>query len=93
MQETQVRSLVKEDLTCYVATEHRATVLTATEPVLWCLGAATTEPACPQAHAPQQEKPLQKRSLCTTMKSSPWLLQLEKSPHGDKDPVQPKINK
>ena len=30
-----------------------------TEPVLWSLGAATTEPRCSRDHVPQREKPLQ----------------------------------
>ena len=33
------------------------------------------------------------RSLCITAKSSPDSPQPEKSPHSDKDPEQPKINK
>ena len=31
---------------------------TATETVLWCLQATTTEPTGPRAHSLQQEKPL-----------------------------------
>ena len=33
------------------------------------------------------------RSLCTTMKSSPRLPQLEKSPHSNKNPAEQNINK
>ena len=34
-----------------------------------------------------------KENPCTAMKSGPYSPQLEKSPHSNKDPAQPKINK
>ena len=43
VQETQVRSPVREDSTCCGAAQ---LVRTATEPLLWSLGAAPTEPTC-----------------------------------------------
>ena len=44
------------------------------------------KPACPRGRALHQEKPPQ-------LESSPHSLQLGKSPHSNKDPAQPKINK
>ena len=48
--------------------------------------AATAEPTWLRARAPQHEK-------YTAMKSSPGVVQLEKSPLSNEDPAQPKINK
>ena len=51
-------------------------------------------PACMRAGALQQEKPLQWELQGPQLKKSPCSLQLEKSPHSNEDPVQPKwINK
>ena len=47
----------------------------------------------PRARALQQEKPLQWEACTPQLESSPRWLQLEKSPWGNEDPVQPKINK
>ena len=51
MQETLVRSLIQED-------PHASEQLSCApiKPVLWSLGAATTELGCPRACAMQQEK-------------------------------------
>ena len=48
------------------------------------------KPLSPRAQAPRQEKSLQ-REARTPLRSSPRSLQLEKSPHSNKDPAQPKI--
>ena len=50
----------------------------ATEPVLYSPRAAATEPKCPRACAPQQEKPLHEKPR-STMTSSLHLPQLEKA--------------
>ena len=49
------------------------------------------KPACPRAHAPTREATAM-RSTCTATKSSPCSPKLEKSPHSNEDPTQPKIN-
>ena len=49
------------------------------------------KPACLTAHAPQCKKLPMMRSQCTTMMGSPCSLQLEKNPHSNEDPIQPKI--
>ena len=77
------QSLIWEDLTC-----HRTT----TEPVLWSPGATTTDPRCPKAFAPQQEKPVQWDTHASQVESSPCSLQTEKSLLRNKDPEQPKTN-
>ena len=48
MQETQGRSLVRENPACH---EQLSTGVTTSDPVLWSLRAATTEPACSRARA------------------------------------------
>ena len=48
------------------------------------------KPKCPRARAVQQEKPPQCEAQAPQLESSPHLLQLEKSPCGNKDPAQPK---
>ena len=53
--------------------------------------AATTEPACPGARAPQQERPQQWEAFVPQLESSSNLLQLEKGLHSNEDPEQPKI--
>ena len=67
-------------------------------PILWSLGAATTESTRynswsphTRAHAPQ-EKPLQQEALALQLECSPCSPQLEKSLCSNKDPAQPKIN-
>ena len=50
------------------------------------------KPACPRAHALQQETPSQGEVRAPQLESSPRSTQLAKSPHSNKDPVQPKIN-
>ena len=48
---------------------------------------------CPTARVPQQEKPLQWKAFTLQLENTRCLLQLEKSPHSNEDPAQPKINK
>ena len=47
---------------------------------------------CPGARAPQQEKPRQWEAHALQLETSPDSLQLEKSPHSNKDLAQPEIN-
>ena len=49
------------------------------------------QPTCPRACAMQQEKP-QQGEAHASQQSSPGLPQLEKDPHSNEDPAQPKIN-
>ena len=53
----------------------------------WALMLQLEKPTCPRARAPRQEKPVLQQD------SDPCSPQLEKSPHGNEDLVQPKINK
>ena len=53
----------------------------------WALMPQLEKPTCPRARDPQQEKPVLQQD------SDPCSPQLEKSPHGNEDPVQPNINK
>ena len=46
-----------------------------------------------RAHVLQQEKPLQWGARAWQLESSPCSLHLENSPHSNKDPAQPQINK
>ena len=73
---------------------------TTVEPVFWSLGVPATEPTCPNYWSPCTLKPVlcSKRSHhneARTLqgKSRPWLPQLEKSLHRNKDTALPKINK
>ena len=50
------------------------------------------KPGPPRARAQQQEKPLQWEACTPQLESSPRSLQLQKSPHSNKDPAEP-INK
>ena len=50
------------------------------------------KPTLPKAHAPQQERPQQWDVCALHLESSPYLLQLEKSPHSNEDPAQKKNN-
>ena len=52
-----------------------------------------TEPLCPRARDPQQEKPPLMGSPRPATKSSPCSLQLEKSLYSNENPAQRKINK
>ena len=71
----------------------------AREPQLWslCSRAHVPQllrsvcPVCPRASAPQQEEPLQWEACARQLESISHLLQLEKSPHSNKDPAQPEI--
>ena len=47
------------------------------------------KPACPRAHALQQEKPLQGEARAPQLESSPRLPQLENSPRSNKHTAQP----
>ena len=83
MQETQVQTLIWEDLTCRRATEpmhhnYWACALEPREPQL-------PKPECPRAHAQQKEKPPQWEAHTPQLKSSPHFLQLEKSLCSNKD--------
>ena len=83
VQETQVRSLVREDPPCCRAAKptHHNYGVCALKP-----GATTTEPhvlaMLPSARVLQQKKPPQWEA---------WTLQLESSQCSNKDPAQPKI--
>ena len=78
-----VRSLVWEDPTCLGA---------AIEPVLWSLGATTTEAMSPRAHAPQQEAPPRCAACAPQLEINSCSLQPGKSRRSNKDPAQAKIN-
>ena len=85
MQETRVRSLVWEDSTCWGATKlmchnFRACVLEPGSCNYRAFVLPLLKPACPRAHALQQE-------------SSPHSSQLEKNPCSNEGPAQPKIHK
>ena len=97
LQETGVRSLVREDLIWRGATKpmHHNFWACAVEPSscnYWVHESQLLKPLLPRARAPQ-EKPLQWEAFTPQLESSPYLRQLEKSSHSDKDPAQPKINK
>ena len=77
LQETRVRSLIREDPMCCGATK----------PVLWSLGAATAEPTATEACKPRASAPQQGRA--PQREAGPR--QLESSPQGNGDPAQPKI--
>ena len=47
----------------------------------------------PRACAPQEEKPSKKKTCTPQLKSGPHFLNVDKSPHSNKDPAQPEINK
>ena len=64
MQGTQVRALVREDLTCHGAAKpvrhnYWACALEPASHNYWSPRATTTEARVPRARAPPQEKPLQ----------------------------------
>ena len=87
MQETQVRSLAWEDSTC----------LGATKPVwpdYWArLSRPGTSACTPQSPCPQWERPPHWEAQAPKWRVVPLSPKLEKSPHGNKEPAQPKINK
>ena len=78
MQQSRVQFLIQEGPTCHRATKAGAIT---TEAELQSLGSATSEAT-------------EMRSPCTInhvqLESSPCSPQLEKSPHGNEDPAQPK---
>ena len=90
MPESQVQSLVWEDPMCRGANKPvcRNYWACALEPIH-----SIMKPMHPKAHAAQQEMPLQWEAHVLQLESSPWLPQLEKSLHSNKDPAQPKVNK
>ena len=51
------------------------------------------KPTHPRAGAPQQKKTPQWEAHTPQLESRAWFLQLEKSPHRNKDPAQPQIKK
>ena len=67
MQGTQIGSLIWEDLICYGASKPRRTI----EPVLWSLGATTTETHMLGVYASQQEKPPQREALTLHRRVAP----------------------
>ena len=72
------------------APEQLSLCATATETVLWSLGAKTyLEPTHPRARAPPQEEPGQVGHV-RYLDSSPSSPRLEKSLHSNQDPAQPK---
>ena len=109
VQGTWVRALVREHPTCRGATKpvcynYRACSLEpmshncwacALEPVshnYWACVSQLLKPMCLEPCSATAEATAM-RSLCTAMKSSACLLQLEKKPtRSNKDPAQPKIN-
>ena len=74
------------------ATEQLSLCTTTTKPVLQSPGLQLCKPVRTRAPAPRQEKPPQWEAHAPRLESSPRCLQLEKSPHSNKDPAQPKIN-
>ena len=90
MQETWVRSLVREDPTCPRVTEAHVPPI---EPVLQSLGTTTTETLHPRAHASTSKEPTAMRSLHTTTREQPHSPQLETSPCSSEDLAQPKNKK
>ena len=96
MQETQVLSLIWEDLTCCEATKlvnhnYWACALEPGNRNYWVYVTQLLKPKHPRAHTPQQEKPLQAYALQPEF--SPHLLQLQKSSCSNEDPAQPKKKK
>ena len=81
MREKWVRFLVQEDPTCCRATGLCPTTI---DPRAW--DPHLLKPSSPRAQPQQQEN----RTL--QIESSPHVPKLEKSPHSNKDPAQPKIN-
>ena len=88
MQETWVRSLVREDPTGQGASLARGPQL-----LSLCSRARALKSLSPQACAPQQKKPPQREACALQLQSSHHSQQLEKSLQGNKDPAEPKINK
>ena len=91
MQETPVLSLIWEDLTCCQATKlvnRNYWALESGNCNYWVYVQQLLKPKHTRAHAPQQEKPLQAYALQQEFR--PDFLQLETSPHSNKDPAQPK---
>ena len=84
-----VGSLIQQDPACYWAPKP---VTTTAKPVLQSPGLQLCKPVCTRAPAPRQEKPRQGEAHAPRLESSLCCLQLEKSPHSNKDPAQPKIN-
>ena len=65
---------------------------TSTEPVLQSPGAATAKARVPWSLCSTIKEATAMRSPCVATESSPCLLTLETSLHGNKDTAQPKIN-
>ena len=87
MQETHVRSLVREDLTCRGATKPACHSYRAWEQ----LGTTASEACLPESPCSTTREATAMRSRHTTTKSRPRSPQLEKSLCSNKDPAQPKI--
>ena len=80
MQKMQVQSLIQKDPTCGRGRSNKAHA-----PQL-------LKPKRPRACTPQEEKPPQWEACVPQLESSHCSPQLEKSPHSNEDPAQPKIN-
>ena len=97
MQETGVRYLSQEDPTWHRAAKpechnYRACALEPVSYSYWAHAPQLRKPVCPRARALQYEKPLQWEAHAPQLESGPCLSQLEKSPHNNKDSVQPKVS-
>ena len=89
MQETQVKSLVRDDPTCCEATK--------SEPQLLSLcsrdGAATTEAHAPYSPCSMTRDATTVRHPCTAPRVGPATHNQNKVSFTNKDPTQPEINK
>ena len=97
VQGTWDQSLIWEDPVCPEATKTHVPQLLnlccrAQEPQLLRPRAATSKPGYPRVHAPQQNRPRQWETRAQWLERNSLLLQLEKSPHSNDNPAQPKIN-
>ena len=84
IQGTQVQSLVWKDSTCYGGTKpvhhnHWACAIEPTNHNFWAYTPQLLKPTWPRAHAPQQEKSLQREAYVQQIEYSPHLLQLKKA--------------
>ena len=93
IQETQVRTLIWEDPTCWGTTEPVSHNYWACEPAPEP-GSTATEACAPSSQCSATGEATPMRSPRTTTESSPCSPQLgKKNPWSNEDPAQPKINK
>ena len=91
MQKTCVQSLIWK---IPHAAKQLSLCTTTTEPLLQSTGGTTTELTCPSYWSPHSWEPVFcNKKPCTVTREQPLLKKLEKHPHSNKDPAQPKINK